>query len=324
MKIIFNTYPSAFQCPGGGEIQLIKSKQALEGLGHEVTLFNQWDTKLEDCDLIHHFSVQGGSSNFCNYVYYKTAKPLVISPILWLGEDTSEYPMGEIQHLFNMADGICPNSDAETKRICEKFNVAPSKFTTTHNGIDSIFREMVDEQPFREHYNIHHPFILCVANIEPRKNQHRLINAARKAGIPLVLIGHVRSQDYYNNLNITECSNTNYIGAIDHHSPLLRSAYAACELFALPSLLETPGLAALEAAASGTKLLITREGSTGEYFGADATYCDPLSTRDIMEGINNTLMTPATRHKTPEFSWANCGRELENAYLKSIESKTKK
>ncbi len=36
---------------------------------------------------------------------------------------------------------------------------------------------------------------------------------------------------------------------LDHDDPLLASAYAAARVFALPSWFETPGLAALEAAA---------------------------------------------------------------------------
>lgn len=50
-------------------------------------------------------------------------------------------------------------------------------------------------------------------------------------------------------------NNVQYLGYIEHHDPLLHSAYDACEILALPSTLETPGLAALETGASNTKIL---------------------------------------------------------------------
>ena len=42
-----------------------------------------------------------------------------------------------------------------------------------------------------------------------------------------------------------------WLGRLDHHDPLLASAYAAARVFALPSWFETPGLAALEAGPGG-------------------------------------------------------------------------
>jgi glycosyltransferase involved in cell wall biosynthesis len=321
MKIIMNTFPAAFQCPGGGEIQLLKSKEALETLGHEIILFNQWETDLEDCDVVHHFTVQGGSSNFCNYVYYNTDKPLILSPILWIGEDTSQYPMGEIQHLFNMADAICPNSIAETDKFKNAFEVDPAKFTVTHNGIDDIFHEKIDGQLFRDQFKIHEPFVLCVGNIETRKNQHRLVKAAEQAGIKLVLIGHIRDQSYFDSSGIVQSDNTQHIGTLGHHDPLLRSAYSACELFALPSLLETPGLAALEAAASGTDVIITNEGATEEYFGVQATYVNPTDLKCITEAITSCLNKSNIKPRNSiieQLSWRKTGTQLESVYFQSI------
>ena len=68
MRVLFNTYPVAFDCPGGGEMQLLKCKQALESLGVEVLLFDPWRPQFEQVDVVHYFSVQGGSMNFCDYV----------------------------------------------------------------------------------------------------------------------------------------------------------------------------------------------------------------------------------------------------------------
>ena len=55
MKILFNTYYHAFQNPGGGEIVLLKTMEALQRKGIQVELFNKWKTNLREYDLIHNF-----------------------------------------------------------------------------------------------------------------------------------------------------------------------------------------------------------------------------------------------------------------------------
>ena len=67
---------------------------------------------------------------------------------------------------------------------------------------------------------------------------------------------------------------------------LLASAYAACDVFVLPSQFETPGIAALEAGLAGAKIVITPVGGTKRsYFGNNAIYVEPTSTENIAEGI---------------------------------------
>ena len=59
MKILFNTCFSAFFQKGGGEIQLLKSKEALEKLGHTVSLYNHWQPQT-DFEIFHQFSIESG------------------------------------------------------------------------------------------------------------------------------------------------------------------------------------------------------------------------------------------------------------------------
>jgi glycosyltransferase involved in cell wall biosynthesis len=321
MKIFFNTYPVAFQCPGGGEIQLLKSKEALERRGHEVILFSQWEHSLAEADVVHQFSVQGGIYNFCAYAHNHKI-PLVLSPILWLSEYIDQYPMGEIGLMTNLADVICPNSFAEVERFVQHFDAPRDKYHVTYNGLDADFFEKISGELFRKYFNVPELFVLCVGNIEIRKNQVALIEAASEQGIHVVLIGNVRDQDYYEKLCERFDGKFSYLGYLPHDSEMLRSAYSACSVFALPSLLETPGLAALEAAASGARLLITKEGCTEEYFGDDALYVDPKSVTDIAEKLS-TAMQSSDGHKglierVRHFTWDDVAIQLEAAYSKAI------
>ncbi|MDO6388165.1 glycosyltransferase [Uliginosibacterium sp. 31-12] len=323
MKIFFNTYPVAFQCPGGGEIQLLKSKEALERRGHEVVLFNQWEHSLSDADVIHHFSVQGGTYNLCMYAHNQKI-PLVVSPILWLSEYIDQYPMGEIGLLTSIADVICPNSQAEVERFISHFDAPREKYHVTHNGVDSDFFEAISPGVFESHFNIHQPFVLCVGNIEVRKNQLALLEAASSLGMHVVLIGNVRDQEYFSRISTQYAESFSYLGYLDHRSEILRSAYSACKVFALPSLLETPGLAALEAAAAGCQLVITSEGCTYEYFGDGAFYAYPKRSEDIAQKLNKAVVesqnTPLLRERVRQFTWDRVAEELEFAYFKAIES----
>ena len=215
---------------------------------------------------------------------------------------------------------ICPNSISEARQLGTYFNIPDEKFHVTHNGVDEIFSQIVNEEKFRHHFGISGPFILCVANIEPRKNQHMLIEAAMKLGKQLILIGNIRDPAYYDTCMQLADDRIRYLGYLDHHDPLLRSAYSACETFALPSTLETPGLAALEAVASGCNIVITEVGATREYFGEHAIYVNPHDSNSIIAGIAKSgALSPAPSEILPKFSWANTASQLIDAYTLAME-----
>ena len=79
---------------------------------------------------------------------------------------------------------------------------------------------------------------------------------------------------------------------MDNDSPMLSSAYASCNTFALPSLYETPGIAALEAGLAGAKIVITPYGGTKDYFKDMAIYSDPYSVDSIKKSIEDSLNKP--------------------------------
>ena len=76
-----------------------------------------------------------------------------------------------------------------------------------------------------------------------------------------------------------------FVGRFDHEDPMLASAYAACGCLVMPSWYETPGLAALEAAMTGTPLVLPNGGSAREYFGDDAAYVKPGNLQAIRHAV---------------------------------------
>jgi len=322
VRVLFNTYPVAFDCPGGGEIQLLRSRETLENLGHEVALFDPWRPQLREVDLVHYFSVQGGSMNFCDYVK-KLGLPLVISPVLWLtAENELYFPLDEIRDLLQLADRILPNSAAEVDQLSDRFHVPRHKFTIVPNGVDADFGRKVDGRLFCQRFGYSRPFVLNVANIEERKNQHQLCRAVKELGIDLALVGSVRDRQYLELCLRESGGHARYLGYIDHADDLLKSAYQACAVFALPSLLETPGLAALEAAAQGAKIVITDVGSPTEYFDEHVSYVDPLDPASIVTALERELATTRDAslqsHVLEHFTWRHAGQALRAAYELAI------
>lgn len=293
MKVLFATYPMAFHTPGGGEIQLLAYKAALEQKGITVDLMNQWRPDFLSYSIVHFFSCMGGSIHFCNFIK-QLGLPLVISSSLWITHNTRHlYPSDEIRAQLGLSDVVVTNSDMESDALASVLDLPRDKFASVYNGVDDVF---FNEKPaadlFRDKFGIYEKFILNVANIEPRKNQLNLVRAMKAfPDKKLVIIGHVRDSKYFEEIRaLPNSEQVIYIGPLDHHSILLRSAYQACELFCLPSTLETPGLAALEARAQGVKLVVTKEGSTKEYFSSTGYYCDYNSVEDIINNISECLV----------------------------------
>lgn len=329
MKVLFATYPMAFHTPGGGEIQLLAYEKHLPQHGVGVTLFDQWKPRFLEHDLVHFFSCVGGSVHLCHFVK-QLGLPLVVSSSLWVTEETKHlYPCDEIRHQFLLADRVIANSKIECETLARTLDLPREKFVSVLNGVDDLFFDPVPPHRFRDTFNITGSFVLNVGNIEPRKNQLALIQAMKQMPeLQLVLIGHERDPAYAQTCREEGGDQVRFLGPITHTDPLLRSAYAACEVFCLPSTLETPGLAALEAYAVGAHIAITEVGSTREYFGhaSNVQFLDPASVPTIVEAIRSAR---AEKDRAPSsllndarsLSWRNITSNLANAYTTLLSGK---
>lgn len=320
MKVIFATYPMAFHTPGGGEAQILAYYKHLPAYGVDITLFDPWNPRFLEHDVVHFFSCIGGSIHFCKFVK-QLGLPLIISSSLWITEKTKHlYPINEIRGQFELADKIVTNSNIECEVLSQVLNLPFKKFVTVYNGVDGIFLEKPSPIVFRNHFGIHEPFLLNVGNIEPRKNQYCLAQAMKFfPDHKLVLIGNIRDKSYWQKVKEAVPEQLIYLGALPNESEFLRSAYQACQTFVLPSTLETPGLAALEALAQGATLVVTQEGSTKEYFADNSNtfFIDPDSVVSIKEGIRKSLIhgkRNATKSSIKNYLWHDVVKDLADIY----------
>jgi glycosyltransferase involved in cell wall biosynthesis len=295
-------------------MQLLAYERHLPEQGVSVTRFDPWAPQFGSCDLVHFFSCIGGSSHFCAFVK-RLGLPLVVSSSLWITEATkSQFPVAEIAHQLHLADRIVTNSVMESDTLAKVLGLARERFVEVPNAIDDRFLVSADAQRFRQAFGLDRPFVLCVANIEPRKNQLGLVRAMLgHPELDLVLVGNIRDAGYWAEVQAAAGPQLRYVGVLDPNSELLVSAYAGCSVFALPSLFETPGLAALEAIAQGAPVVITSEGSTREYLGTHAYYVDPLSVSAIEEAVARALQSPRSNAYRPE-TWSGAVARLADVY----------
>ena len=114
LKVLFNTYPSAFQKMGGGEKQIEQYYNFLKKKKIYVEKFRQWSIKqkIDNFDIIHFFSViPGGSLDFLRYAKNQNKK-IVISPNIWL-ESNNHDEFEQIKYILHLVDVIIVNSEIE-------------------------------------------------------------------------------------------------------------------------------------------------------------------------------------------------------------------
>ena len=353
MRVLFHCRESLGNFQGGDAVQILATKRSLEGLGIEVMISSRPDPDVSGFDLLHIFNPV-----LVSWRGLEAAKragiPVVISPIYWpMGDYFQAYrglaatylrerPAGwlggagqslirylgytygwnphlrrSLRDFLKQADGLLPNSRAEAGVINSDLGVMRPTFVIP-NG--------VSEQPHQpKSTNLPSElarldsYVLCVGRLELRKNQHLLISALRDLAVPLVLVGNDQVDPSYTAL----CQQLGRQRGQTYFFPAqtsvsLAAVYQRARVHALPSWYETPGLASLEAAAAGARIVTTAVGGSEEYFGQEAWYCDPRQPDSIKQAVKKALATPPSKilHQRVqrEFTWTEAARATLVAY----------
>lgn len=338
MKVVLASYQAVSLLRGGPNTQIRGTAKFLPEFGVSPQFFDQWTPlKREDCELVHLFAANIGTYHFAREIA-ALGIPLVVSPILFSSHSEafvrnvlsgtrilqklgpgiwSDYAISA--DICTWAAKVLPNTEAEADLVAEGLGIGREKLQVIPNGVDGRFREG-DPRLFRERYGVER-FILNVGHIGPRrKNVRNLIKALAQIDRPAVLIGRVAggSEGAACLAEAKKHENILVLEGLDNDSEMLASAYAACDVFVLPSLFETPGIAALEAGLAGAKIVITPYGGTREYFRDLAVYVEPDSIDSIRHGILAALEQPSggkLRERIErEFLWREVARKTARAY----------
>lgn len=195
--------------------------------------------------------------------------------------------------VLNNADICLPNAETEMKKISEYLGINNLKYEVVPNGVDSIkVKQAINSNDIK--YKKYKDYIICVARISRRKNQILLLDAIKDCEYKILFVGKKSpgELDYYKKFIklISNKKNVDYIENISNDELYL--LYKWCKVSVLPSWFETPGLVNIEAAAMGCNIVVTDKGTTRDYFGDYAFYCDINNKDSIRNQIELAYKTP--------------------------------
>lgn len=325
---------------GGLELQLLRSMEAVQRQGCHVERMDIWARTL-DVDVVH---IMGGFYHQAELVTrLKAMGPaVVLTPMFVRTRPRWTYPLdgwinalpmvttlhGVRTSMLRSADALCALSPAEAVDLATVFGCVNERIHMVPNGVDERF--LVADAAMARHRLGTEPYILCVASIEPNKNQRAVIEAARLLNQRVVFVGACKHssdptlQHYmttFRGLAASDSSIT-WIEGLQHDDPLLPSLYAGASAHVLASHAEAVGIASLEAAAAGTPLVMSDLATLRSTFGDHVEYCQPQSPRSIADAILRAQLRPRSPRGLPFLrSWSQIGEILVGVYRRTLETR---
>jgi glycosyltransferase involved in cell wall biosynthesis len=325
----------ALDGPGNGvRAQAVYQMDALRALGHEVIGLDPWNlTDIGTLDIVQFFT--GGFAMISiEHSEDRGVRNLVWAPMIDTNVSNKQYRIvtrvGNLHPKIHTIPGmfrkqalgcrlvIC-RSTHERDRVVSGLGIDP-KTTGVEivlNGVNPP--AVVDPSPARAAFDLPDEFLLHVsAYTQGRKNVLRLMDAAGEAKLPLVIAGTAPPGKELQTIEekAKRLGNVRLLGY--QPRPMLESLFSACKVFCLPSEHEGTGLAALEAAACGAGVVITRNGGPPDYFGELGYYCDPTDTRSICDALQRAWKNPREKeiqqHVLTKLTWEKSAQCLADAY----------
>jgi glycosyltransferase involved in cell wall biosynthesis len=248
----------------------------------------------------------------------------------------------QIQKLaLKNADAIITDSESSKKDIIKFAGIDSGKIKVVYLAAGEEFVEIQDLrskiQDLRRKYKLPQKFALYVGDATWNKNLPRLIEAASKINVPLVMVGKalidkvtdtenpwnkdlIRVQDMIQELRSKNQEQVIRLGFVP--SGDLVALYNAATLLVMPSVYEGFGLPILEAMSCGCPVVASKEGSLAEVVGEAGEYVDPYDVESISEGIKKVFDDPDLQKELSQkgiiqsrkFTWNKTAEETMRVY----------
>ena len=226
------------------------------------------------------------------------------------------------ERIVSSADGVVVSSESEREDLVKLYQTAPHKIRVVPAGVDLDLFQPADKVQARRVLGLSGKrVILYVGRAEPLKGLDILIGAMAlledTADTTLLVVGGSPGQDaeldrlksVASGLGIGDV--VSFTGAVPQTE--LPDYYNAADMFVLPSYYESFGLAALEAMACGTPVVVSRVGGLKSFVTHGETgylvpwHCpEPFAQRLDMLLANAALretMGKAARVKAEQMGW---------------------
>jgi len=210
--------------------------------------------------------------------------------------------------LLRSADALVPNGAIEAREVAVVLGVHDTPFV-----IAPIPAGMSGFQ-----WSATRAGVACIARVETRKNQAMLLLALRDDPIRITLAGDPYDEEYYALCRHWAGPKAEFLGRISDLEA--RALYSRSLVHAMPSWCETAGMASLEAALAGAKLVVGDRGAEIEYFGDDAEYADPADPASIRQAVLRALERPPREPGDPldrrvrKLTWQLVAQRTKTAY----------
>ncbi len=286
---------------------------------------------VQDIDIIHSFGYCTFQSLLANALGKLRNIPCVLTP--------QYHPWGTIYantagiKVIRSANKIIAQCESEFKDL-SRF-IKKSKIQKIPTGIDSSRFLHLSQENLKEKLGLQNEkIILSVGKLASHKGTDTLIKAISKlrhqfkADFKGILIGGGERIGEYKNfakrLGIQD--NVIFMGRVD--SETLLEAYAAADVFVLPSLHESFGITLVEAAACGKPIVSTRVGVAFDLIKEANTgfFCNHNDPDDLARKIirvieDDRFSENAKKHRNSvlaNYDWSNVFDKTEEIYLHSL------
>ena len=212
------------------------------------------------------------------------------------------------------ADVLLPASEVEAYLYGERLRVSRVPFVVAPVGVDDDAFAVVRSDV--------RSGVLCAARVEPKKNQAALLYALRDVDVEVTIVGGAYDARYLALCRRWATPRTRFIEHAPHADVVQMMSRAA--VHAHPSWLESPGLASLEAAATGARIVTGDRGCEREYFGPDVDYADPADPAAIRAAVLRALdrgprdRGDALERRLGALTWQRTGTATLEAYARAL------
>jgi glycosyltransferase involved in cell wall biosynthesis len=228
-----------------------------------------------------------------------------------------------VRRTVDRAAKILTGTEFSRKSILKVYgDLEEDKVVVVPNAAASQFRPISRDAAVaavQQRFAVTHPFILCVGDIQPRKNQIGLIRAFARlvqnwpqlkhnlvlAGKPTWFADRVHEAARESGVS----DRIQFFGFVSDDD--LLQLYNACDLFVFPSFYEGFGLPALEAMACGRAVTCSNTTSLPEVVDGAAILFDPYRVDEIARAMADILLDSDLRmrmerrglQRAAHFSW---------------------
>jgi glycosyltransferase involved in cell wall biosynthesis len=216
-------------------------------------------------------------------------------------------------------DALITNSEFTKKQLIQFFPSAAGKTFVTHLPSLLVPQTLSDKR--RSHFLISTGltagrYFLFIANIEPKKNVARLLQAYAQISTdwPLVIVGkkawlHEQELAPLKWMPPEISNRVRLLGYLPED--LLTHLYQGAGAFVFPSLCEGFGLPVLEALTFGLPVITSNVTALPEVCGEAARYVNPMEVESIAEAMEHIASDPAervrlsalSRLRSQDFTW---------------------